>query len=62
MAKHLSLAHTLVGGVIRHGDSVIDATCGNGLLLCEILTSYRLGYTFSCQEGVNEDIWLCLWN
>lgn len=30
--SHLALAHSLVSGVVRQGEAVIDATCGNGNL------------------------------
>lgn len=45
--SHLDLAHSYWARLIRHKDSVIDATCGNGhdtLKLCELAIKQNLGF------------------
>lgn len=53
--SHLDLAHTYWAQIIQMGDTVIDATCGNGydtLKLCQLALSLDKGkvYAFDIQE------------
>jgi hypothetical protein len=38
-SPHLALAHSLVSGIVRQGDTVIDATCGNGIVGSPVFSS-----------------------
>ncbi len=53
--SHLDLAHSYWSKIVQLGDTVIDATCGNGydtLKLCELALSSDAGklYTFDIQS------------
>lgn len=53
--SHLDLAHSFWSQVVQTGDTVIDATCGNGydtLKLCQLALSLHKGkvYAFDIQE------------
>jgi hypothetical protein len=53
--SHLDLAHTYWSQIVQIGDTVIDATCGNGhdtLKLCQLALSLDKGkiYAFDIQE------------
>jgi SAM-dependent methyltransferase len=53
--SHLDLAHTYWAQIVQMGDTVIDATCGNGhdtLKLCQLALSFDKGkvYALDIQE------------